>query len=144
MGKSRRQFEFIDHTADIIVRAYGSSVAEAFAAAAEGMFDIITDSATVTGTSRISREIQSIDREGLLVTFLSELIVIHETEDVVLCDFEVALDGETGLSFTAAAQPFDAQSHGEGTPVKGVSYHLMEIGVDPSKNCPYVQVLLDI
>ena len=144
MEASHHQYEFLDHTADVIVRAYGATIDAAFAAAAEGMFDVITNSAKLDGTGVISRDVLSIDQEGLLVAFLSDLIVIHEVEDVVLSHFEVAISSETALSFTARAEPFDARWHGEGTPVKGVSYHLMEIGIDPVRGCPYVQVLLDL
>jgi SHS2 domain-containing protein len=144
MTARHRQYEFIDHTADIIVRAGGATIAEAFAAAAEGMFDLITDSVRPAGQSLLQRTVRSIDIEGLLVAFLSELIVIHETDDVVLSDFDVTLDSDILLTFTARSEPFDPVRHGEGTPVKGVSYHQIEIGVDPVKKCPYVQVLLDI
>lgn len=144
MQTGRRQYEFLDHTADIILRASGQTLDEAFEAAAEGLFDVITDSAALAGDTIVQKSLASIDREGLLVAFLSELIVMHETDDVVLSDFAVKLESDTAMTFSAKSQPFDPDCHGEGTPVKGVSYHLMEIGVDAVAKTAYVQVLLDI
>ncbi len=38
-----KRFQFIEHTADIGLMAYGRTLAEAFANAAYGMFSIITE-----------------------------------------------------------------------------------------------------
>ncbi|MCB2230106.1 archease [bacterium] len=139
-----RRFEFLEHTADIIVKAYGATLDEAFAAAAEGMFAVITGEAEIVASRREVIEVESIDREGLLVAFLSELIVRHESESVVLGDVDVTLLDKTHLRAEIGIAPFDASRHGEGVQVKGVSYHMMEI-VEPSDSEPAsVQVLFDI
>jgi len=143
MTESPAQYEFLEHTADIIARAYGGSRNEAFAAAGAALFDVITDSADIVGRDSVAFEIESIDTEGLLVGLLSELIVLHEVEDIVLTDFVVAGETETQLMVTAKSEPFDPARHGEGTPVKGISYHMLEIGVLGGGR-HYVQVLFDI
>lgn len=137
-------YEFIEHTADIAVKATGETLEQAFEAAAEGMFAIITDSARIIPERTIVREIDSIDLEGLLVTFLSELILISETENVVLTGFEVTLTGENSLNFKAGAEPFNNDRHGSGTPVKGVSYHMMEISAPVNGKPACIRVLFDI
>jgi SHS2 domain-containing protein len=139
-----KHFEFVDHTADIIVRAYGQSPAEAFAAAADGLFAIITGECDIAGSEPVQFELESIDLEGLLVCFLSHLIVLHETEHTVLSDFDVKFAGDKALSARCKAEPFDEDRHGQGTQVKGVSYHLIEIGTVEQERAHYVQVLLDI
>ena len=137
-------YEFIEHTADIAVKATGETLEQAFEAAAEGMFAIITDSVPIRPVRTITRDIESIDMEGLLVTFLSELILISETENVVLTDFKVTFTGERSLRFMAGAEPFDDDRHGRGTPVKGVSYHMMEISTPVGRKPACVRVLFDI
>ena len=137
-------YEFIEHTADIAVKATGETLEQAFEAAAEGMFAIITDSAHIIPEKTIVRAIDSIDLEGLLVTFLSELILISETENVVLTGFKVTLTGERSLRFKAGAEPFSNDRHGSGTPVKGVSYHMMEISPPMDGKPACVRVLFDI
>lgn len=139
-----KRYEFIDHTADVAVKAYGDSLEEAFASAAEAMFDVITGSAAIEAARKIEFGVESIDPEGLLVMFLSQLIVIHEVEGLVLTDFAVSFAGEHKLQATGRGEKFDRQKHGGGIQVKGVSYHMMEIS-RPGEGRPcFVQVLFDI
>jgi SHS2 domain-containing protein len=139
-----KPYEFKEHTADIIARAYGDTLEEAFAAVARAMFDLITAGADIQATQEHEFEIESIDLEGLLVTFLSDLIVLHETEDMVFDQFQVTLDGEHRLSAICRGEKFDPRRHGGGTAVKGVSYHLMEIEKSDNQGPYHVQVLFDI
>lgn len=138
------RFEFIDHTADIAIKAYGRSLEEAFAVAAEAMFAIITDGSTVEPEEEISLSVESLDREGLLVGFLSQLIVLHEADGWVFGKFQVSLEDERHLTAVVVGEKYVPEKHGRGTQVKGVSYHMMEI-VDGTPAKPgHVQVLFDI
>ena len=140
-----RRHELIEHTADIAIKAYGDDLPGAFAAAGEALFAIITGGVSIAPVTKVSVEVESIDIEGLLVGFLSELLVKFEVDQMVLSEFEVTLVSETRMTATARGERFDEQRHGYGHHVKGVSYHMMEI-VDKSESdgeC-YVQVLFDI
>ncbi len=139
-----KRYEFIDHTADIIARAHGATLPEAFAAAAQAMFDVITGGAEITGDRQFDFEVESIDREGLLVGFLSDLIVIHETEHVVLGEFRIELVDTTHLRAVVRGESFTPERHGEGTQVKGISYHMIEILEDSRDRSWTVQVLFDV
>ena len=139
-----KRFEYIDHTADIAIKAYGSDLAEAFAAAAEGLMAVITGEVELNGNEPDSFEFESIDRPGLLVGMLSELIVRHEVEGVVMSEFDVDLLNDTRLRCSYRKQPFDRSQHGEGIHVKGVAYHMLEIHDGETNDSSYVQVLFDI
>ena len=140
-----KRHEMFEHTADIGFRAYGADLPEAFGEAGEALFDIITGGAQISSRIETSLSVESIDLEGLLVGFLSELLVKFEVERLVLTDFDIVLHGSTKLTANARGERFDEKRHGHGHHVKGVSYHLMEIvdnanGDDES----YVKVLLDV
>jgi len=139
-----RKYEQIEHTADIAIRAHGDSLEEAFAVAAEAMFEIITDEAKLNPSRDITVEAESIDREGLLVGFLSKLIVLHEVENIVCGEFTVRFPGVYRLTATGRAENFDSEKHGQGHHVKGVSYHMMEIFDGEGRTGSYVQVLFDV
>ena len=139
-----KTYEFIDHTADIIARATGDTLEEAFAGAADALFDVITGKAEIGGEEEVQFEVESIDLEGLLVGFLSELIVIHEVRELVLCDFEIVIVGDTKLSAVCGGEKFDPERHSEGTPVKGISYHMIEVKRESEHRSAVVQVLFDI
>jgi SHS2 domain-containing protein len=140
-----KRFELIDHTADIAIRAYGDSLPEAFAAAAEALFSLITGESEIAATRQVHLEVSSIDIEGLLVGFLSELLVQFEVQQMVLTDFEVTLADQSHLTAIARGENFDENRHGHGYHVKGVSYHMMEIEENSESGDPsHVQVLFDI
>ena len=60
-------YELIDHTADIGVKAYGKTLDEAFENAAKAMFDIITDKSEIEsiGQFDISLEAPNLEQVGL-------------------------------------------------------------------------------
>lgn len=122
-----KHFEYLDHTGDIAIRAYGDNVEAAFAAAAGAMFEIITGCNTISTRQTIILEVESIDLEGLLVGFLSDLIVKYEVDGLVFGDFDVTLSEPNCLRATARGERYDTKRHGHGTQIKGVSYHMMEI-----------------
>jgi SHS2 domain-containing protein len=139
-----RRYEFIDHTADVIIRAYGDTLEEAFAEAAQGMFDIITDSTPIERQRPVELPVEAIDRESLLVNFLSQLIVIHEIERVVLGHFTVTFTGPNSLHVMSYGEPFNPARHGKGMHVKAVAYHMLEIREPSIESDAMVQVLFDI
>jgi SHS2 domain-containing protein len=144
MNEAQPRYEWIEHTADVAVRARDKSLADAFAASAEAMFDLITGGASIKGRKPLSIKVKAIDQEGLLVGFLSELVRIFDTDQVVMSDFEVNIEGPERLSARCKSEPFDENRHGEGLAVKGVSYHMLEITTDSDSGATEVQVLFDV
>ncbi len=137
-------YELLDHTADVAIKAYGKNLEEAFATAAQAMFELMTDKAPVEKKEKISLEAESIDLQGLLVKFLSDLIVIHETENLVLKEFTVHFTGENKLKAEGWGEKFIKEKHGHGIHVKGVSYYSMEIHDGKEKEESFVKVVFDI
>jgi SHS2 domain-containing protein len=80
MGK---QFEEIEHTADIAIRVWGRDLAALFANAAYGMASLLTDVEDVVPTVNESIELQGEDVEILLVNWLSELLFLGERDKLV-------------------------------------------------------------
>lgn len=140
----KRPYELIEHTADIIVKAYGESVEEAFAATAEAMFQLIVDESTIAATESIEFNLEAIDRESLLVQFLSELIAIHDIDGLVFGRVEVSFPSPTSLLCVAWGERFNEQKHERGLMVKAVSYHLLQIEEATEQEQAWVKVLFDI
>ncbi len=139
-----KRHELIEHTADIVIKAYGDNLPEAFAAAADGLFEIMTGGTDIEAKRNIRLKAKSIDREGLLVGFLSDLLLQFEVEQLVLKDFEVTLVRENSLTATAYGEKFDEKRHAHGYHVKGIAYHMMEIFDGKGSAPSHVQVLFDI
>ena len=138
------RWEFIEHTADIAIKAYGDKLEDAFATAAGAMFHIMTDNSTISPLESVEFVTESVDMEGLLVGFLSNLIVLHEVQNIVMTGFKITFESKRKLKVTAAGEKFDKQKHAYGHHIKGVSYHMMEISDGGDKNPSFVQVLFDV
>lgn len=137
MGAMR--YEFIEHTADIAIKAYGKSVEESFGNAAKGMFDVITDVSKVEPKGEYQVRVKSDDLENLLVDWLSELLFLHETQDVLFSEFDVKIEN-LSLVATAKGEAINREKHELKSDVKAVTYHMLEVNEKEG----YVKFLLDI
>jgi SHS2 domain-containing protein len=137
-----KKYDLIDHTADVGIRAYGKNISEAFENAAKGMFDIITDNSEIESKGEYKIDLEADDLEQLLVDWLSELLFIFETEQIVLGNFNVELDlKSSSLQAKVYGEEFDTSKHKIGAEIKAVTYHMLEVKTEK----PYhVQVLFDI
>lgn len=135
-------YELIDHTADIGIKAYGDDLSEAFTHAAKGMFDIITDSSQIESKGEYQIEISSDDLEQLLVDWLDELLYLQGAENLVFGEFRVSVDEEKPeISATVLGEEFDTDKHKIGMEIKAVTYHMLEVHKgDPC----FVKVLFDV
>ena len=133
------RFELLDHTADILVRAYGNTLEECFANAALAMFDQIVDVSTIQPVGEVEVKIDGSEKEELLFDLLSELLYLHDVDQVVLSSFDVSFS-EGGLRCLAKGEELDLKKHGPKTEIKAVTYHLLEV----DEKMPSVTVLFDI
>jgi SHS2 domain-containing protein len=135
-----KQYELVEHTADIGVKAYGKTVAEAFEHAAQGMFDIITDESTIESIGEYNILLEAPDLEQLLVDWLSKLLFLNDAEDLVFGKFVVTIIGNH-LSAKIFGEKYDTKKHRMGTEIKAVTYHMLQVH---KKDPVFVQVLFDI
>ena len=135
-----KKYELIDHTADVGVKAYGSSVSEAFSHAAKAMFDLMTDESEIDEIGEFTIELDAPDLEQLLVDWLSELLYIHDVDGLVFSRFEISLN-KTHLSAKIFGESFNINKHKIGIEIKAVTYHMLTVQENPPV---FVQVLFDI
>jgi SHS2 domain-containing protein len=135
-----KSYDLIEHTADIGVKAYGSTLNEAFCHAAQAMFDIITDNSKIDAVGEYLIDLSAEDNEQLLVDFLSELLFLNTANNLVFGLFKVQIKNNH-LSAHIFGEEFDLSKHKIGLEIKAVTYHMLE--VKQGENC-FVQVLFDI
>ncbi len=135
-----KPYELIEHTADVGVKAYGKTVAEAFEHAAKGMFDIITDESNIDPVGQYDIQLEAPDREQLLVDWLSKLLFLNGAEELVFGRFQVTLAGNR-LSASVFGEKYDTKKHRMGVEIKAVTYHIVQVHEEEPI---FVQVLFDI
>jgi len=137
-----KRFEVLDHTADIGLIVYGGNLKALYENAGEAFFHLITDLRKVR--RRVERRIniggESLER--LMVDWLSELLYLHDVENLLFKGFEVESVGEDGLKAVAKGEPFQEGVHVIKTEVKAVTYHQIE--VQKEKGRWRAQIILDL
>ncbi len=137
-----KRFEILDHTADIGIIAYGEDLKTLFQNAGRVFFHLITDLRKVKRRAerRINIEGESLDR--LMVDWLSELLYLHDVENLLFKEFKVESVGEDGLKAVAKGEPFQEGGHAIKTEIKAVTYHRIEVRQE--KGYWRAQVILDL
>jgi SHS2 domain-containing protein len=126
-----KRFEFIEHTADVGIRADGHTLSELFGNAALGMFSLIADLDNLTPTETIAVEVEAPDPESLLMLWLTELIYHYETERILFCQFLVQEFGSHRLRGVAKGQRFQPGGIEILRHIKAVTYHELEVKETP-------------
>ena len=135
-----KRFQLIEHTADTGLVAYGSSLAEAFANAAYGLFSIIAEISKVKEAESYPVEISADDNESLLFNWLNHLIYIFDVEHFLFRRFDISKLTTKKLKAICLGEKYDPSRHQLKTGVKSATYHMLK--VDEGKN--QVQVIFDV
>jgi len=146
MTRLKKRFEFLEHTADLYIAAYGKSLEEAFENAAYAMFEGMTDLEKVQPKLEDTVEVEGYDEQALLYNWLEALLVKFDIKGNLYSRFKIASIEETprGLRLKATiwGEPFNSKKHLSKVGVKAVTYHQMEIR--HAKDAVTVKFILDI
>ena len=136
-----KDFELMEHTADVGIVAYGAGIAEAFANAGRALFSLITEPDGINETEYRDIKVTAPDRESLLVAWLNELIFLFDAEGMLFKRFDITNLSTTRLKARAYGEVADISRHILKVGVKAATYHMLEVD---SSNGSRVQVLFDI
>jgi SHS2 domain-containing protein len=115
-------YEELEHTADRSLRIWGASMEELLEAATRGMLAL--SGVVASGKEAMQRpvEMRAEDSEGLLVSWLEEILFRLETLQVIPIEFE--LDAGEGWVVGTVT---DVHATPPQKPIKAVTYHNLDI-----------------
>ena len=119
-------YETFDHEADIGIRGFGATIAEAFESAAVALYSVMVNVHRVKPEVRRIVKVSAPDRELLLVEWLNALLSQSDIERMVFSKFEVKING-TSLIGTAWGEMLDRERHQAHVEVKGATYHMLSV-----------------
>ena len=130
---STLSYEFLEHTADVIIHAKGKDLIEAFEQAALGFYDMITDLGVIESKKELEIEFESEDFESLLYDWIEWLIFYFDTQhfvsnNVKIITLEKIEDGKLVLKALVKGEEFNLEKHPQETEVKAMTYSFMKIG----------------
>lgn len=133
-----KDFEQVPHTADIKIRVYGNSMKQLFKHALQGMFQVIgphpvKDAECTMQQERLvcknlsqahTVEVDAIDRDALLVDFLSEALYLSDVNNEAYLDADIDELTDTEIKVTLKGIKITGF---EVVEIKAVTYHDLKI-----------------
>jgi len=119
-------YETFEHEADIGIRGFGDSMAEAFENAALAMYSVIVNVQTIEPKERRGVAVSAPDRELMLIEWLNALLSLSDIDRMVFSKFEVKIEG-TSLIGTAWGDALDRVRHQPRVEIKGATYHMLSV-----------------
>ena len=138
-----KNFEIIDTTADIGIRAFGTDLPKVYSNAALGMLSLITDIETVK--ERLERKIviTASDNDTLLAEWLNELIFLFDTEMLLFCRFIIVMPGKSFIEARCFGEKADKSRHDLKIGIKSATYHRIKVAQQKDGTFQ-AEVILDV
>lgn len=125
------KYEYLDHTADVQLHAWGDDLKEAFEQVAIAMFGYMTtDMSTVEQLQSQQVEAEGEDLQSLLFHWLDEWLFLFSAEPffiaraIKITEFDLKSFKIKGI---ATGEEFQIGKHPQGTEVKAITYSAMQI-----------------
>jgi len=146
MQSQQKQYEYLEHTADVKFLAYGKTLKEVFENAALAMFNVMIDIGKISEDVEKNIFLKSQDLESLIVDWLSEHLYIFEVDQIIFSKFYVDRireeNGEYSITSRASGEKYYPNSHPFETEIKAVTYYQLKI--ERIEDGWRAQVVLDI
>ncbi len=136
-----QKWEHFSHDADIGVRGYGKTIAQAFAMAAMALTGVITDPLYVNAIDTVSITCSAPDIEVLLVDWLNAIIFQIETRQMLFSEFHVEIN-DLQLTATLRGEKIDRKKHHPAVDVKGATF--TELKVQQQNELWLAQCVIDV
>ena len=140
-------FEYFETMADMGVIARGKTLEEAFKESAKALSNIMVNIDTIEKNIKKEIEISSEDLYSLLYDFLTELLIMMDSEYLIFSDFDIEIykkedeqkekkeknenENENGAEYIlkciAYGETLNKEKHEPKKEVKAITYHKMEI-----------------
>lgn len=137
-----KNYELIEHTADIGIKVKGNDLKELFRNAAAAMFDIIAEKKEpeVKKQAEIKIEQKADNLEELFVNWLNELLSLSATKELIFSDFQINKVDKNTLQALAIGE--DIKNYKVNTEIKAATYH--ELKLEQTKTGWQAQVIFDV
>jgi len=126
----RAGWEHFSHDADIGVRGFGATPAEAFAQAALALTAVVTR-ADVRPLAAVAVTCAAPDLELLLVDWLNAVIYEMAVRRMLFARFAVTIDQGPRLEATMWGEPVDVGRHAPACEPKGATYTALRVAQEP-------------
>jgi len=138
------RWEHYEHGADIGVRGYGDSKAQAFEQAALALTAVAVDPSAVAPRERVAIRCEAPDDELLFAEWLNAVISEMSIRRMLFSRFALQLE-DGGLVGEAWGEPVEAARHHPAVEVKGATYTTLRVAREGEGDDAWVaQTVVDV
>ncbi len=124
-------YVYEEHTADIIIIAWGPTLEKAFEKAGEAITAIMTDPSKIEEKTTVKVKVEGFDLENLLLRWIEEILFYFDSEGLLFKTYKVTEikkeDDTYILEAELKGEKFDPAKHESWTHVKAATYAQMSI-----------------
>ncbi len=121
------KFKGLDISGDVGIKAFGKSIKEAFINASLGMYSFITNLDSIKEKKTINVSVESPSLDGLLVSWLNELIFHFDAYGFIGKKIEIKQFSDNKIEATVTGEEFDPERHEGKLLIKAATYHKLRI-----------------
>ena len=123
---TKGRWEHLEHGADIGIRGFGSSLAEAFAQAALAVSSVVTELDRIDPVEAVTVECEAPESDLLLVDWINEIVYQMATRNMLFSRFEVEiLDHQ--LRARLYGEATNPAKHQPAVEIKGATFTELEV-----------------
>ena len=127
-----KNYELLEHTADIRIRVKGEDLAGLFSNTALAIFDIIAERKDKIPAApkkiKIAQKADNLDE--LFINWLNELLSLSAAKEVIFSDFKIDKLDKNSIEAIATAE--DVNNYKVNAEVKAATYHQLKLAQSPS------------
>ncbi|OGX18369.1 MAG: hypothetical protein A3K83_06005 [Omnitrophica WOR_2 bacterium RBG_13_44_8b] len=136
-----KNYELIEHTADVGIRVKGDDLEGLFANAALAMFDVMAEAGNEEAEKKeINIRLKADNLEELFIYWLNELLSQSATKELIFSAFKIARLDKNNLE--AKAIGCDVKNYRVNSEVKAATYHQLKL--QQLKSGWQAEVILDV
>jgi len=137
-----KQYEIIEHTADIGIKAYGRDMKELFQNAARGMFNIAADLEGLKPSTSIEVKSKAANYEELLISWLDDLLYNFYTKNIIFSEFTINKIEPCHIEARVSGKHVGDNRSRLKSEIKAATFH--ELKINQTNEGYEVQVIFDV
>ncbi|NQT90669.1 MAG: archease [Candidatus Omnitrophica bacterium] len=128
-----KNYELLEHTADLGIRVWGKDLKQLFINAASAMYELIADISEIKHDTAVDVELEAQDADELLRNWLSELLSCFHIKEMLLSEFLIEELNEKKIVSVAKGEKIDTKRHSLKREIKAVTFHNLKISQENGK-----------
>ena len=120
-------YEFVEHTADVGIRARAPTLRQLFIAMAQGLVELLAEDSQLAPMTARPIELTAADTDSLLLAWLQELLFWFSVERFLPVEYALDEVAPRSLRGLLRGDVFDPNRHVQGREVKAITRHLLSV-----------------